>query len=145
MGTSNIRKLKKKYKAESVAGIEVLIELYKEIEQDTSELEYVLQFCKSIKAGNFGKRIYRDDSGEAIHNDWRIKSDFHEFNHLNKRYRLSYKHRTENSRYYTLTLKEYLTENFEDISKRINEQINKINEKYRMEHRDILINSLLDE
>lgn len=139
---SNIRKLKKKYKSESINGIEGLIELYKEMELDTSDLESVLHFCKSIKPGNFGKRIYRDDAGESIHNDWRIKSDFHDFHHLNKRYRTSYMH---NSRYVNLTLKEYLTENLEDISKRVNSQIDSINDRYRMEYRDILIDSLLED
>lgn len=144
MGASNIRNLKKKFKAESIAGIEGLIELYTDLELDTSDLESVLLFCKCIKTSNFGKRIYRDDSGESIHNNWKIKDDFHSFNYINKKYRLNYKHRKQNSKNSNMTLKEYLTENIDVFSERINAQIKVINEKYRMEHRDILINSLLD-
>jgi hypothetical protein len=144
MGTSNMRKLKKKYKQEAVSGIKDLIELYKENDlNNTSDLEGILHFCENIKVGNFGKRIYRDDAGEAIHTDWKIKDDFRRFGEISKSSRRRFEWARE--RYSGSNYTQYMTEALVSLTNEVEKQIDKINERYRMEHRDVLIDSLLED
>lgn len=148
MGVSNLRKLKKKNKKMSTEGIENLIELIKELEPsyDISNLNRTLSLCKSIKPGAWGEHVELNIGGTRV--SWSVSDDFKQFTYIYKRAidKIKYINSDKPSIYhYTKSTQERMGEVSEKLTFDIDKAVDRIDDKYRAEMRDSLINSLLDE
>jgi len=148
MAVSNIRKLKKKNKKDSIEGIEKLIETLSEIDPDydLSHLERTLSLCKSIKPGAWGKGVpvYMNSiNGNRM--TWSVSEDFKKFRYIHENYLGGVEYY---SNLYTNNISKRYTE-LNLLNKKLKDKteecVSRIDEKYRAEMRDSLIDSLLDE
>lgn len=138
-----MRLLKKKNKKDSIDGIENLIELSKELDSsyDTSNLNRTLELAKRIKPGLWGKRVEMQIGGTRM--SWTISEDFKKFYHIYKRTQERLK--WIESYYSGQKLIEQKDKTTEGVFSVIKTAVEYIDEKYRAEMRDSLIDSLLDE